>query len=120
VTPQRPRVYLVVILPLLIAGVLVPAVLVAVYAAGHGFRTHEVPGLNALLIGLPAFFLWIPLALWVANVILKSIPSLRRMAETYAAQAARPGYEDSQKQLLKAAAWAGVVCIPLMILGWWL
>ena len=119
-TAQRPRVYLAVILPLLVAGVVAPAVLVSVYAASHGLRTHEVPTPNALLIGLPAFVLWIPLALWLANVILKSISPLRRIAETYAAQAARPGYEGSQQQLLRAVVWTGVVCIPLVLLGWWI
>lgn len=118
--PRRPRVYLVVILPMLIAGALVPLTLVSVYASSHGLSSSEVPTANALLIGIPAFFLWIPLALLLSNAILKSIPKLRLIAETYVAKAARPEYADSQRELLKVLCWVAAPCIPLILLGWFI
>lgn len=118
---QKPRVYLVVILPIFVLGGTAVALgLLSLYAKQHGLRTGDVPDANALLIMLPTVFLWIPLALVLSNVVLRSIPPLREIAETYASTAARPGYAASQRQLLKMLAWLAGVCVPLILVGWWI
>jgi hypothetical protein len=117
---QRPRVYLAVILPTLALGGAVAFGLLSLYARQHGLRTDDVSDAKALLIFLPTFFLWIPLALVLSNVVLKTIRPLRIVAETYASTAARPGYAASQRQLLKVFGWLAVFCVPLILAGWWI
>jgi hypothetical protein len=119
-TAQRPLIYLVVVLPLLVLGIVAPVLLVSMYATQHGLLPKDVPTVNALLVGLPGFFIWIPFALLVSNVILNAVPALRRIAVAYAAQADQPDYAGSQRQLLKALGLTSAVCVPLMLLGWWL
>jgi hypothetical protein len=94
--------------------------LLSFYAKQHGLRAGDVPDAKALLILLPTFFLWIPLALVLSNVVLKSIRPLRKIAEAYASTAARPGYAASQRQLLKALGWLAGFCVPLILVGWWI
>jgi hypothetical protein len=117
---QKPRVYLAVILPTLALGGAVAFGLLSLYAMQHGLRADDVPDAKALLIVLPTFFLWIPLALVLSNVVLKAIKPLRKIAEAYATAAARPGYAASQRQLLKMFGWFAVFCIPLIVVGWWI
>jgi hypothetical protein len=88
------------------------------YARQHGVRTDDVPEANALLILLPTFFLWIPLALVLSNVVLKRIRPLRKIAESYASTADRPGYDASQRQLAKVLGWLAAFCVPLILVGW--
>jgi hypothetical protein len=115
---RRPPVYLIVILPLLMSGGPVAYFAVAMYAAAHEIPFDAVPQYNGLLVGLPALFLWLPLALLLANGILNAVPLLRRIAEGYVAQAGRPGYWESQRQLLRVFVWSALACIPLITIGW--
>lgn len=87
---RRPRIYVAVILPLLLFGAVVVYLAVAAYAASHGMSIGAVPNSNALLIAVPTFFLWIPISLLLANVVLNAVPALRRIAESYATPAGRP------------------------------
>jgi hypothetical protein len=116
---SRPRIYLLVILPLLIlGGLLVIFLTLGAYATTVGIPLRAVPELNAFLIALPALFLWIPVSLLIANVVLTSVPPLRRVAETYVKANARPDYRTSQRQLSKVVGWTACVCVPLILLGW--
>jgi hypothetical protein len=116
---NRPRIYLVVILPLLVlGGLLVVSLSLGAYAATVGVPLSAVPEINALLIALPAFFLWIPVSLLIANVVLTSVPAFRRIAEAYVTANARPDYHMSQRQLSRVLGWTACVCVPLILLGW--
>src|SRR2546423_2831851 len=106
---KKPLVYLLVIFPLLLAGVAVVLGLVTLYARMAGISQSSVPRLNGLLIGLPALFLWIPIALVLANCILYAVPPLRIIAETYVARAHRPGFVESQKALGKLVAGVAII-----------
>ena len=91
---------------------------VAAYATLHGIPVGAIAQTNGLLIGLPALFLWIPIAFLLANVILATVPPLRRIALDYVAKTGRPGFSESQNQLLKLFKWSAFVCVPLIALGW--
>jgi hypothetical protein len=106
-----------VILTLLRGSVFVVAALIGAYSAVRGVPPAAVPDVNGLLIALPAFFLWIPVSLLLSNVILYSVPPLRRIAEEYAARADQPGYVKAQKTLLKVLGVFALVCVPLIVLG---
>jgi hypothetical protein len=115
---SRPRVYLLIMLPILfIGGLGVPIALMAIFARLRGIQLRDVPDFNGLLISLPAFFLWIPVTYLLGNLILYFIPALRRTAESYVEAAGRPGFRDSQVGLLKACAVFALVCIPLIAIG---
>jgi hypothetical protein len=116
---NRPRIYLVVILPLLVLGApLVASLALVAYATAVGVPLRAVPEANAFLIALPALFLWIPLSLLIANVVLTSVPPFRRIAEAYVTANARPDYRASQRQLWRVLGWTACVCVPLILLGW--
>ena len=116
---NRPRIYLVVILPLLALGApLFASLALAAYAAAMGVPLSTVPEANAFLIVLPALFLWIPLSLLIANVVLTSVPPFRRIAQAYVTTNARPDYRASQRQLWRVLGWTACVCVPLLLLGW--
>ena len=116
---NRPRFYLVVILPVLVlGGLLVVSLVLGAYATAVGVRLSAVPEVNALLIALPAFLLWIPVSLLIANVVLTSVPPFRRIAEAYITANARPDYRTSQRQLSRILGWTACVCVPLILLGW--
>jgi hypothetical protein len=87
------------------------------FAESRGIARSEIPDLNGMLISLPAFLLWIPIGLMLSNCVLFAVPPLRRVAERFVADAERPGFGESQRQLLVAAGAIGVVCIPLIVLG---
>ncbi len=117
--PQRkPAVYLLVILPILVGGgVSLIAGLVELYSRLKGVPPSAIPNLNGLLIMLPTFFVWIPVSLILANLVLYCLPPLRRTAEQYSERAGRPGFADSQKLLLKALGVVALLCLPLIALG---
>jgi len=118
--PRRPAIYLVVILPMLVLGGV--AVVVALLRTFAGVRAARsaIPNLNVVLISLPALMLWIPISLLLSNCVLFAVPRLRRAAERFVIEAQRPGFRESQRQLLFAAGVIGIVCIPLIVLGFWL
>ena len=115
---RKPLVYLLVILPILWAGALgaVAALLVA-FSVLRRVPLADVPDLNGLLIGLPALALWIPISLLLGNVVLHSVPPLRRVAESFAAEADGPSYGEAQRLLLKLLGVLTPVCVPLLVAG---
>jgi hypothetical protein len=116
--PKKPGIYLLVILPIFVGGgIWVVAGLVAAYAQMAGIQKSSVPNLNGLLISLPALCLWIPVALLLAICVLFVVPPLRRVAEKYSAEAQRPHFRESQRQLGKIALIMALVCVPLIVLG---
>jgi hypothetical protein len=115
---KKPTVYLLVILPIfVIGGISVVIGLETTYARMAGVSLSSLPSLNGFLISIPALFLWVPVALLLANCVLFAIPPLRRVAETYAAEARRPGFIESQIELVRFALITALICIPLIILG---
>jgi hypothetical protein len=117
---ERPRIYLLVFLPLLLLGGPVVAALVSGYARFRGIPVSSVPNLNGMLIGLPALIFWIPLSLLTGNYILRIVPPLRKIAEEYSTRAKRPGFSESQAQLVRLTMLIGVICGPILVLGFWL
>ena len=118
---KRPLVYLLVILPILVLGgmALVFALLRA-FAEVRGVARSAIPNVNGTLICLPALLFWIPISLLLSNCVLFAVPRLRRVAERFAAEAQRPDFRHSQRQLLIATGAIGLVCVPLVLLGFWL
>jgi hypothetical protein len=115
---KKPAIYLLVILPILgIGGILVIIELETAYASIVGIPLSAIPNLNGFLIFIPAFFLWIPVALLVSNMVLFVLPPLRRVAEKYASEGKRPGFLESQKELGKVMFIMAIICIPLIVLG---
>ena len=118
---SRPKIYLVVILPILcFGGFTVIELLLHCFTFLRGIPASEIPFANAMLIGLPAILLWISISLLLSNLILFAIGHLRQVAEQYAAAANRPGFRDSQKNLLKLTGCIAIICLPLIVLGFWL
>ena len=117
-TPAKPPIYILLIFPILLGGGLPLVVgLIKAYARISGHPLAAIPNINGLLIALPAFFLWLPLALLLSNTVLFVVPPLRRIAERYTAQAGRPGFRQSQILFGKIAILAAAICIPLIALG---
>ncbi len=117
---DRPRIYLLVFLPLLILGGPIVAALVSGYARLKGVPVSAIQNLNGMLIALPAVIFWIPLSLLVGNYILRVVPPLRKIAEEYTARAKRPDFSESQAQLVPITLIVGVICGPKLGLGFWL
>jgi hypothetical protein len=115
---NRPPIYLLVILPLLLFGAVVVYLAVTAYATFHEIPVSAVPRANGFLIALPTLFLWIPVALLLSNVVLNAVPPLRRVAEDFVARSSAPTYSESQQQLLKVLKWTAFACIPLVAIGW--
>jgi hypothetical protein len=114
---QRPRIYLAIILPLLLVG-LVPVVAMQwFYARSLGMPLSAIPSPNGILIAVPTFILWIPLALMASNLILYAVPSLRSIAVTFAAEAGMPPLIEIQRRLALFALALAVICIPLVAWG---
>jgi hypothetical protein len=115
---QRPVVYPLVIMPILVVGgVGLIAGLLLAYTKVTGVPLSAVPDLNGLLISLPAFFLWIPVSLLLGNVVLYCVAPFRRNVEQYVADTGRPGFIESQKLLLKVFVVFAVICVPSVVLG---
>ena len=115
---SKPPVYLAVILPVFLSGGLgIVYLLMRVFAHIRNVPLNAVPELNGLLIALPAVFLWIPVSLLVANLILFVVPPLRRRAASYAASTGSLSFSGSQLAMLRATFWCGLLCVPLIALG---
>lgn len=115
---RKPRAYLLVMLPLSIGGGLgIILALIHAYSRMHGISPAEVTDRNAMLITVPAFFLWMPLSLIISNFIIRMIPPLRKIANDFVSQTNSPGYEVTQKSLLKLFVGLAVVCMPLIVIG---
>jgi hypothetical protein len=115
---KKPAIYLVVILPILIGGFMLPIfVFPAAYARLHNVSQANIPALSGLLITLPFIFLWIPAALLLSNLVLSLISPLRRIADQYATRSRSPSYLDAQKMLSKVARWAVLIFLPFIFLG---
>lgn len=115
---KNPTLYLAVILPIFVIGAISVVVgLETAYARMTGIRLSSVPALNGILISIPALLLWVPVALMLANGVLFVVPPLRRIAESYAASANLPGFQESQRQLARMALVMGSICVPLIVAG---
>lgn len=115
---RRPAVYLIVLLPMILGGG------VAVYAGMSWLLARvkhttpaDIPEANGLLVLLPSFFLWLPIALWLSNLVILWTPPLRRVAEEFVARSGEPGYEQSQVILAKVIGVMALICLPLIIVG---
>jgi hypothetical protein len=118
---KRPLAYLVVILPLLVlGGMALLFALLRAFAEVRGVARSAIPNVNGILICLPALLFWMPISLLLSNCVLFAVPRLRRVAERFAAEAQRPDFRQSQRQLLIATGAIGLVCVPLVLLGFWL
>lgn len=118
---RKPVVFLVVLFPILLIGwlgLIVGALNTFAHVSGVGLS--EIPDSNGILLSLSVFFLWIPIALLLSNLILYTVRPLRRIADQYAKRSAHPGFGESQRQLLIATAIAGIICVPLMALSFYL
>jgi hypothetical protein len=115
---NKPPVYLLVILPILvIGGVCVFSGLLHVYCDIKSIPPSAVPNLNGALISLPAIFLWIPVSLLLGNLVLYCVPPLRRVAKQLVRESGLPGFLESQKAMLKLLLILASICIPLIVLG---
>ena len=116
----KPIIYLLVILPILgLGGLSLMLGFMKAYAHIHGIRESAIPNLNGALITLPALFLWIPMSLVLANLVLFVVPPLRRIAERHTAQK-WANIRRVQWALLKLTWWFAIVCVPLIALGFYL
>lgn len=114
--PRKPVIYLAVLLPLLVGGgIVVPWVLVSAYAAARTLPVSAIADTAALPLAISGLLLWIPACLLLANGIMFAVPPLRRIAERYAASAARADFAQSQRQLLKALLLSVAVCAPVIV-----
>jgi hypothetical protein len=121
VSRRKPLAYLGVFLPLLVAGaVALIGMNLSHYAHARAVPRGAVPPLNGLLLSLPVLLLWIPCALWLSNWILYLSPALRRIAERYVLETDAKGFRGSQRDLARLAALAALLCIPLIVLGYWI
>jgi hypothetical protein len=114
---QRPRIYLAVILPMLLLGLLPVVALEALYAQSAGVPMSAIPSLNGVLIAVPTLILWIPISLLASNLVLYAVPSLRSVASAFAARSAMPPFVENQRRLAIFALVAAVICVPLIAWG---
>jgi len=105
---------------MMLLGVGVVIALIETFSELRGVPRSAIPNLNGALISLPAFVLWLPISLLLSNCVLYAVPSLRRVAERFVLEARRPSFRESQRQLLQIAAVIALVCVPLIVLGFWL
>ena len=115
---RKPTAYLVVLVPMILGGG------IGTYLASLWMFSYlrqipkaEIPALNGFLITLPAFFLWLPIALWLSNLVIFATPPLRKLAEEYVARARKPNFQDSQVALARVIRWTAAICMPLIIAG---
>ena len=111
-------IYLVVFMPILVGGGLgIICILMYAFARFKGVQPSQIPNLNGMLITLPAFFLWMPAGFLFGNLVLYSFGPLRRVAERYVDRTGRPGFIESQQGLLRMLCIMGMICLPLIALG---
>jgi hypothetical protein len=119
-TIRKPIAYLFVMLPILVVGSLAVAVeLLTAYSRLVGIPLKALPNRNAVLIALPALFLWIPIACVLGNIVVWCVPSLRRIAEDYVARTGQPAFLESQKQLLMVLGLFAIILVPLIFSVSW-
>jgi hypothetical protein len=117
-TPRKPRVFLLILLPILFFGGLGAILaMISLFARLRGITLKDVPDFNGMMIALPVFLLWAPLGLLLGNLVIYVTPSLHRIAQEYVAAAGRPGYWESQLWLFKAFLVIALICVPLIVLG---
>ena len=115
---RKPAIYLVVILPILVVGGMFVIVrLMSYYAYLNGIPLSAALDKASMLIALPAFFIWIPLSLFISNLVLEIVPPLRKVARQYSSESRTPGFLASQFQLFMALVAISIVCVPLIIYG---
>src|SRR3954468_16814934 len=115
--PRMPAVYLVVMLPIFaIGGAVISAMTIAMYAMVAGVPPSSVSRTTAVLISMHVLLPWIPLSLMLANYVLFSAPSLRKVAEKYTAEAGHPGLRESQKKLGIAALVLAAFSLAIVLL----
>jgi hypothetical protein len=112
----KPLVYLAILLPLLVGGMIGASLaLVAAYAHRTGTTLATVTPLPAAALAVCGALLAIPLALLLGNGVLFAVPSLRRIAQADARRTRGPGFAASQRVLSKAFAAIAAVCVPIVI-----
>ena len=118
---KKSGIFLLVILPILVGGgFAIVAGLTDVFADMRGIQAKSLPNLNMILICLPAIFLWLPVSLLLSNCVMYVVPPLRQIAETYASDADRPDFAESQRMIGKVTFYMLLVCGPLIALGFFL
>ena len=115
---RKPVIYLIIIMPILLIGIFVLCkILTTSFSLYRNIPVSSIPNINGMLIVLPAFILWIPVSLFISNVILFVVPSLRKIAEQQVENGKSFNLIQSQKMLLKVSAFHAMVCVPLIIIG---
>ena len=115
---KKPLLYLPIILLILVGGgISLILALTNLYSWVFQVPVSSVPKLNGLLIGIPALFFWIPVSLILSNAVLFSVPRFRRIADDWSAAAERPGFRESQRQLIRLSMGLAIICLPLIALG---
>jgi hypothetical protein len=118
---QKPKAYLLIILPILCFGGLVLVLsLLSIFANLRQIPFSKIPDLNGMLIAIPAFVLWVPSALVLANGVLRIVPPLNRIAKEYSKNSNHPRRAETQTLLLRGWFLFGVICIPLIAMGFML
>lgn len=115
---RKPPTYLAIFFPIFVCGGVGVVLLLAwMYSVEAGVGIVQIPLLNGILISIPAVLLWVPISLVATNVVLQLVPDLRRVAEGYAHQTGTPGFVKSQRQLLRFILLVATICVPLILLG---
>ena len=115
---KKPILYLPIILLILVGGgISLILALMNLYSWVFQVPVSSVPELNSFLIALPAFFFWIPVSLILSNAVLYTVPRFRRIADDWSTAAERPGFRESQRQLIRLSMGASAICLPLVVLG---
>lgn len=111
----RPVVFLTVLLPLVVGGMLAGGVgLVALLARATGTTLATVPDSAAIVVGLSGMCLAVPLALMTANLVLFAVSPLRRIAEDDVARHGRPDFRASQRALRRMFLAMAAVLVPII------
>lgn len=118
---RKPPIYVAIFFPVFVSGGVGVVVLLAwMYSAVAGVGTDQIPRVNGILIFLPTLFLWVPISLFAFNLVRQLVPALRRIAEGYAHQTGAPGFVESQRQLLRVLLLLAAICVPLILLGFFM
>lgn len=111
----RPVVFLTVLLPLVLGGMLAGSVgLVALLARATGTTLATVPNIAAIVVGTCGLLLAIPAALMAANLVLFVVSPLRRIAEDDVARNGRPDFRASQRALWRMFLMMAAVLVPII------
>lgn len=112
---RRPVVFLTVLLPLVLGGMLAGGVgLVALLARATGTTLATVPNIAAIVVGACGLLLAIPVALMAANLVLFTVSPLRRIAEDDVARNGRPDFRASQRALRRMFLRMAAVLVPII------